>query len=186
MKRATAFTTMMAAGSVLVLFVASGDASSSDAQVLARQADMKAMAAAAKTIGAMFNASVPYASAEFKVAAETIRARAGIALSHQFATGRSSEGSRASLEIEADRPKFDALATDLAIYANALVVAAEQHPDRITADMRMKAGDVRAGGPLAVKPDAAKDAGSMPAEHAYHMMLQTCTSCHARFRVSSD
>lgn len=177
---------MIATGGVVAMFVASGNAGSIDTQPGARQADMKAMAAAAKAIGAMFNATVPYDSMAFRAAAETIRARSGAALSRQFETGRSLEGSHASSAIDADREKFDALAADLAIYANVLVAAAERHPDAITPDMRMRAGDARAGGPLARKTDAAQAAGSVAAEHAYHLMLQTCTSCHARFRASQD
>ncbi|VTZ59830.1 hypothetical protein EMEDMD4_1280017 [Sinorhizobium medicae] len=92
------------------------------------------------------------------------------------------EGSKASASIEADRPTFDKLAAELGAYASALSVAADRNPAVLAPDMRMEGGDVMMGGPLA-KRKAAPDPMKMPAEHALHMMLQTCTSCHAKFRV---
>ncbi len=42
------------------------------------------------------------------------------------------------------------------------------------------------GGPLARKAKTSRDVWSMPAEHAFHLMLQTCKSCHAQFRVRTE
>jgi len=52
--------------------------------------------------------------------------------------------------------------------------------------MRMQGGDAMTGGPLAKKADAVREVSSVPAEHAFHLMLQTCTSCHAKFRVEAE
>jgi len=49
--------------------------------VALRQADMKAMAAAAKTISGMFKDPASYKAAEFRRAADTIRERSGVVLS---------------------------------------------------------------------------------------------------------
>lgn len=92
-------------------------------------------------------------------------------------------GSKASASIETDRQQFDKLADDLGIYASALSIAADRNPDTLGPGTRMKGGEAMMGGPLAKKMDAAREAESMPAEHAFHLMLQTCTSCHAKFRI---
>ncbi len=72
------------------------------------------------------------------------------------------------------------------VFAKSLTSAAESHPDALTPDMRMRAGDVIGLGPFGKKVDPTTEISSMPAEHAFHMMLQTCTSCHARFRVKTN
>ncbi|MEY9324429.1 cytochrome c556 [Sinorhizobium fredii] len=155
-------------------------------EVAQRQQDMKAMAEAAKSINAMFKGSSPYDSKLFKAAAETIRSQSGTALSTLFEGSVTAAGSKASSNIETERQQFDKLALDLSSYAAALSVAADRNRDALGPGMRMQAGDaVAGGGPLAKRIDPARDAISMSAEHAFHLMLQTCTSCHAKFRVES-
>lgn len=95
-------------------------------------------------------------------------------------------GSKASASIAAEREQFDKLAADLLIYASALSAAADRNPNVLSPQMRMQGGDAMMGGPLAKKPQAARDVASMPAEHAFHMLLQTCTSCHAKFRMKDE
>ncbi|RDL48040.1 hypothetical protein BLJAPNOD_05267 [Ensifer sp. M14] len=151
-----------------------------------RQQGMKAMADAAKTINAMFKDTLPYDAKRFKAAAETIRAHSGAALSSLFDDPVTSPGSKASASIEPERQQFDKLANDLSIYASTLSITADRNPDKLGAGTRMQAGDAMGGGPLARKVDAARDAGSMPAEHAFHLMLQACTSCHAKFRIEGE
>lgn len=106
-----------------------------------------------------------------RVAAETISAKSGVALSNQFGSGPVPAGFHASSDIEVEREKFDTLAGDLAVYAKALVSAAEQHPDAITPDMRMNAGDAGAGGPFSRKSDITTAVASMPAQHVFHTMF---------------
>ncbi len=153
--------------------------------VIQRQDSMKAMANAAKTISAMFKDTSPYDAKAFKAAAENIRAHSGATLSAMFDGSGTRAGSKASASIETERQQFDKMANDLGIYASALSVAADRNPDRLGPGTRMQAGDAMGGGPLAKKVDATKDAALMPAEHAFHMMLQTCTSCHAKFRIEA-
>ncbi|CAN7491974.1 cytochrome c [Pararhizobium sp. LjRoot238] len=153
--------------------------------VTQRQHGMKAMADAAKRINAMFKGSTPYDARTFKAASEIIRSQSGAALSALFDGPVTMAGSKASASIETDRQQFDKLAADLGIYASALSVAADRNPDTLGPGMRMQTGDVMGGGPLAKKVGATRDAASMPAEHAFHLMLQTCTSCHAKFRIET-
>ncbi|WP_026620619.1 cytochrome c556 [Ensifer sp. WSM1721] len=154
--------------------------------VAQRQQDMKAMAAAAKTINAMFKGSSAYDAKAFKAAAETIRSRSGERLSSLFDGSVTAPGSTASAGIEAERDQFQKLAADLGVYASAISAAADRNPDVLSPRMRMQAGDAMIGGPLARKADAVRDIASMPAEHAFHLMLQTCTSCHAKFRIKDE
>jgi cytochrome c556 len=154
--------------------------------VAARQLDMKSMAAAAKLIDGMFKGSRSYDSGLFKAAAETICEMSGSALVAHFGGNPVIAGSGASSTIMTEHAEFAALANDLGVYANSLASAAESHPDALTPDMRMRAGDVMGLGPFGKKVDPTTEISSMPAEHAFHMMLQTCTSCHARFRLKTN
>ena len=171
---------------VAVMAVSAATAQPGDSVVRERQRDMKAMAAAAKSIDAVFKGTSPYDAKAFKSAAETIRAYSGKRLWELFGGPVVAVGSKASASIEAERPTFDKLATDLGAYAEALSVAADHNPDVLAPDMRMQGTDATMGGPLANRNAAMPDPMSMPAEHAFHMMLQVCTSCHAKFRTKDN
>jgi len=156
-----------------------------DKTIIARQLDMKSMAEAAKLIDSMFKSDTSYDSRLFKAAAETILKRSGNALVAHFEGNPVIVGSNVSSTILTERAAFAALANDLTVYANSLASAAENHPDALSADMRMKAGDAISLSPFRKKADAAKAVSSITAEHAFHSMLQTCTSCHAKFRLKT-
>ena len=126
------------------------------ADVARRQHDMKEMAGAAKSINAMFKGSAAYDAKAFKAAAETILALSGTALTSLFENSTVAPESKAGANIEGERQQFDKLAADLATYASALSVAADQHPDTIGPRMRMQAGDDVGGGPIARKVDTRK------------------------------
>jgi cytochrome c556 len=151
--------------------------------VAIRQADMKAMAAAAKTISGMFKDSTTYKASEFKLAADTIRDRSGGVLSAHFASAADSRRSKAGPNIFKERDRFDRIANNLRDYAVALDAAAQKNPGPMTASMRMKPGEVMGGGPLGTHVCDEQELLAMPAEHAFHLMLQTCTTCHSRFRM---
>ncbi|ABC91288.1 putative cytochrome c-like protein [Rhizobium etli CFN 42] len=151
--------------------------------VAVRQADMKAMAAAAKTIAGMFKDPTSYKAAEFRLAADVIRDKSGAVLSGHFASEAVSTQSKAKPNILEERERFDRIANDLRDYAVALDAAAEKNPGPITAGMRMRPGEAMGGGPLGTHVSTEQALLAMPAEHAFHLMLQTCTTCHARFRM---
>ncbi|MGO7207350.1 cytochrome c, partial [Rhizobium ruizarguesonis] len=94
--------------------------------VALRQADMKAMAAAAKTISGMFKDPTSYKAAEFRWAADTIRERSGIVLSGHFASETANLQSKAGPNILNERDRFDRIANDLRDYAVALDAAAQK------------------------------------------------------------
>jgi cytochrome c556 len=145
-----------------------------------RQLDMKSMADAAKVIGEMFEDRRPYSQREFRAAAETIRARAGGNLVSAFEGGPQPDSKADTGSISSSAAEFSKLARDLEMYALALSTVADRNPSGLGPETRM--GGTLHGSPFARKPDPGRDAAAVPAEHAYHLMLQTCTSCHAKFR----
>jgi cytochrome c556 len=172
------------AAAMLALVCATALAAAGDAIVMARQASMKEMAAAAKTIAGMFDGKLAYDAAAFKAAAETIRARTGPALIAEFPSATLGAPSGAMLEIDQARPEFEALASRIGTLASALATKAERAPARITDDMRMGSGLVMGGGSLLGKRPVAAEADptKLPAEHLLHLILQDCSNCHSKFR----
>ena len=153
-----------------------------DDTVKERQQDMKEIAAAAKAIAGIFKEPETYSSGSFRQAATAIRVRADQRLVDHFATTTVAEGSKATEAIAAEPDRFAALARDLKSYADALATAADRHPGAMSDDMRMKPGEPMGGGPLGTRVRNEATLSSMSAEHAFHLMLQTCSACHARFR----
>lgn len=164
--------------------VVAANHTSRDAIVEARQASMKEMATAAKTIAGMFDGKLAYDAAAFKAAAETLRARTGPALIAEFPSATLGTPSGAKPDIDLARPEFEALAHNIGTLASALAADAERAPRSITDDMRMGSGLVMGGGSLLGKrPGMAEvDPAKLPAEHVLHLILQDCSSCHSKFR----
>ena len=150
--------------------------------VRARQADMKEISAAAKAISEFFSGKRPYQASEFRRNADVISIRAGEHLVARFATTTSAAGSDAKPEIETDRDKFAELSRQMEVYANRLRDSAEAG-GAMPQSMRMKASEAIEGSPFAKRKDKAPDVDAYSSEHAFHLMLQTCTSCHAAFRI---
>jgi cytochrome c556 len=144
---------------------------------------MKAIGAAAKTISGMFKEPATYSSAEFKRAADAIRDKSGEVLIGHFAAEAADPKSKAKPNIVEERERFDRLANDLKAYATALDIAADKNPETMTDAMRMKPGEPMGGGPLGTHVQNEAQLSSIPAEHAFHLMLQICTTCHSRFRM---
>jgi cytochrome c556 len=175
------------AGLVSVTFCAAGIAAthrSNDPIVLKRQASMKEMATAAKTISEMFSGRLAYDARAFKAAAETIRGRSGDTLIAEFPANSLGGPSAAKAEIEQSREEFGALARHLEMLATALSADADNAPAGITDEMRMGPGLATGGSILAKRSgvSAEADPSKIPAEHVLHLILQNCTSCHAKFR----
>lgn len=178
---------LVAFAAILSLLSAAGFAAvhiPAEGIVAERQAAMKEMARAAKTISDMFEGRLSYDAVVFKHAAETIRRQAGDALVTEFPSGSFGGPTDASAEIDKSRAEFAALASHLEKFASALSAAADAAPDGITKSMRMGQGMIT-GGSLLGKTRAGRaeaDPSTMPAEHVFHLMLQDCASCHVKFR----
>lgn len=182
---------LVAFAAILSLSIVAGYAAvhiPTDGLVTKRQVAMKEMARAAKMIAGMFEGKLSYDAAAFKDAAETIRRHSGEVLVKEFPPGSFGGLSDATAEIDKSRAEFAALARHLETFASALSAAADDAPDGITKSMRMGQGMVT-GGSLLGKPRAGKaeaDPSRMPAEHVFHLMLQDCASCHAKFREKAQ
>lgn len=152
--------------------------------VAERQASMKAMASAAKTISEIFAGKVAYDAAAFKAATETIRRRSGSAMVDAFPADSLGEPSAAKADIGQSQEEFAALARHLERLAAALSDAADDAPEGITEAMRMKPGMAMGSSLLGKRAGGAavSDPSKIPAEHVFHLMLQNCTNCHAKFR----
>ncbi|TJV03111.1 MAG: cytochrome c [Mesorhizobium sp.] len=157
---------------------------SSDATVAARQASMKTMAAAARTIAEMFDGKREYDAGGFKAAADALSAHTSPALLAEFPAGTLGAPSGARVEIDQARPEFEALARHIGKLASALAAKADKAPAEISDDMRMGAGLPMDGGSLLGKrPDTAQaNPAKLPAEHLLHLILQDCSACHSKFR----
>lgn len=170
--------------SVAVSLGAVAIAATFDPAVRQRQADMKAMSAAAKSISEFFAGKRRYRSNDFRDQAHVITVLGGGRLVGHFSSVTNAEGSAAKDEICVEREKFAKLAHDLALYA-AQVEAAASDGDTLPETMRMRPAEMTEGGPFARKRAEKPDVARYSAEHAFHWMLQTCASCHAAFRVKS-
>ncbi|NGO55442.1 cytochrome c [Allomesorhizobium camelthorni] len=171
---------------LVIAAVVAGTASENavDPVVAERQASMKKMANAAKTISGIFDGKLAYDAAAFKEAAETIRRRSGSAMVTEFPRGSFGDPSAAKAEIDQSRAEFAALALHLETLATALSATIDDAPDGITESMRMKPGMAMGSSLLGKRVGGAAEAdpAKMPAEHLFHLMLQDCTDCHAKFR----
>lgn len=167
----------------IVMVSASIGVATSDV-VVERQRSMKAMAAAAKAIDSMFKDPSVYSAEKLRQAAETISRNSGTELGSHFPDPVVVDGSYASAEISTNRDHFDQLASDLKSYADLISTAADKNPRGMSPGMRMKPGEAMGGGPFGVHVEDKAKIASLPAEHAFHLMIQTCTTCHARFRVT--
>lgn len=175
---------------LLLLLVVSAAAAASQladkTAIEARQTSMKEMAASAKRIAGMFAGKVAYDVEAFRQAAGTIRRRAG-ALVTEFPAQSLGPPSAAKPEIDRSREEFAALANHMATLANALSAQADRAPAKaIAQSMRMGPDMAMDGGSLLGKrAGGTGDVAKMPAEHLVHLILQDCTSCHAKFREKS-
>jgi cytochrome c556 len=182
--KAAVTTLLRAAMIATIVMVSAAIAVAMSGAVGDRQASMKAMATAVKTIDSMFKDPSVYSAGKLKQAAETISRNSGTALGSHFPDPVVVDGSYASAEISTNRDHFDQLASDLKSYADLISTAADKNPRGMSPEMRMKPGEAMGGGPLGVHVENKAKSASLPAEHAFHLMIQTCTTCHARFRVT--
>ena len=173
---------VMALTTVIVTLGATTLGTALDDVIAERQRDMKQVAIAAKTMADMFKTPGTYSSTSFRDAALAISVRADRRLVDHFSAVTVAEGSKAAETVATDPERFAALAKDLKTYADALASAADKHPGEMTEDMRMKQGEAMGGGPLGTRLRDETQLSKLSAEHAFHLMLQTCTTCHARFR----
>lgn len=148
-----------------------------------RQQAMKDMASAAKTIAAMFSGDVAYDKTGLQEAASAFVLH-GSELSALFAGAAGSESEADDRGIAAERKGFDEIAARLEELAVAFDRKAARAGNDITPDMRMGSSVPGGGSLLGARPPRSEaDLSVVPAEHLFHMMLETCTTCHSKYRL---
>lgn len=150
--------------------------------VAERQVAMKEMAVAAKTIAQTFDGTHPYDRAAVTGAAQTLARHSGKALTAQFPPGTWGGASSATDEVDRDPTGFAALADELHDLALVFEDKTSQATG-LTPAMRMGAGDAGGGGSLLGRKRATPAPADQSAEHVFHLMLETCTRCHAAYRA---
>lgn len=148
-----------------------------------RQQAMKDMASAAKTIAAIFSGDVAYDKTGLQEAASAFVLH-GSELSALFAGQARSESEADDRRIAAERKEFDEIAARLEQLALAFDRKAARAGDVLTPDMRMGSSVPGGGSLLGAGPSRTEaDLSAIPAEHLFHMMLETCTTCHSKYRL---
>lgn len=149
-----------------------------------RQAGMRTMADAARDIDAMFRGTRSYTAAVFVSAARALHDNSGDAMRSRFPDESLGAPSAANPEIAANREAFDQIADRLETLSAHLAEFADQAPDVITDDMRMGDQPMTGGSLLGARSRTRdEDLASTPPEHVFHLIMETCTTCHARFRT---
>jgi cytochrome c556 len=167
--------------------VLTGTSYATEEPVENRRAMMKEIGLKMRSIVRMFDGVEPYDASVMHRAAEAIGARSGAAMVRLFPRVSSGDGSRASPEIWESPEEFRLLAERLRQYAAIVAKAARENPERISPDMRMRDG-MMGGGSLLRGRDARlqESRDRVPAEHAVHLMMETCSSCHRKFRLGRE
>lgn len=159
-------------------------ASPAEELVSVRQASMKLMASAAKTISEMFAGKAPFNADQFGKSITAIKEHSGRALVAQFPDGTFDGPSAATSRITAERERFDAVAMRLRSLVQVLD-GRMASASAITDQMRMRNTLPSGGSLLGGRNDRhPEDLNELSAEHVFHLMLETCTSCHATFRAA--
>lgn len=157
-----------------------------------RMDGMMAMGDAVKSLSAMMRGEEDYDAAAVKMHGQTIETHAGDALVGLFPKGSDGASSEAKPAIWTDSANFEALASQLETYAIALQVAADNGPMMEDSTQRnmmggsgmmsssdMMNGSGMMGDQTMMSPDAL---AKMPVDGVFNMLVQTCASCHAKYR----
>lgn len=180
-RRSLLMPAILLAGSLPLLALASPQSS----LVAERQTSMKQMAEAVKTIAGMFGGKTGFDPAALQGAATILRDYSGSMLFLAFPDDALElPESNAAAAISAERSRFEALALKLREVATAFDLKT-RNAVAITNDMRMGSSMVMGGSLLGAKTSREQaDLAALPAEHLFHMMLETCTSCHGAYRIN--
>lgn len=163
---------------------------------------MDAMGEAVKTLAAMMRGETKYNAETVRETAAVIDNHAGEAMTALFPEGSDGEPSEAKPAIWTDWQEFQALAGRLDILAAGLGAAADNGmmmqgggtgtgggmmgsgSGMMGGSSGMMGGNSMMGGGSAV-PDA-KELAQMPVDSVFHLVVQTCSSCHTKFRAEKN
>ena len=171
---------------MLVILASATLAAGKEDIVRLRQQGMKQMAAAAKTISEMFGGKRDFDGSDLSEAAGVLKEHSGKTLGSQFPKGSLGAPSDAADRIAAERVAFDTIADRL----SELAIAFDKQTRTalsITQAMRMGSSAMGGGSLLgARKSPGVVDLTTVPAEHLFHMMLDTCSNCHSKYRIRAQ
>lgn len=149
---------------------------------------MKEMKTSMKELSSMFKGKTTYDPALVKQASEVLQAISGEKLTRLFPEGSLHKPSEAKAEIWSEWKRFQTMADDLNIYSAALAEAAgnltedsmDTPNDMMGGDMMGSASDMMGGG------ESMMALGDMPAERVFQLVVDTCSSCHTKFRIEKE
>ncbi|MFH1344027.1 MAG: cytochrome c [Pseudomonadota bacterium] len=168
---------------LLQLTPVTGSGAQPPSTVERRQQAMKDMAAAAKTIAAMFSGDVAYDKTRLQEAASAFVLH-GSELSTLFTGSAETKSEADDRRIAAERKEFNEIAARLEELAVAFDRKAARAGSAITPDMRMGSSIPGGGSLLGARPSRGEvSLNAVPAEHLFHLMLETCTTCHSKYRL---
>lgn len=149
-----------------------------------RMDGMATMGGAVKTISRMFR-SGNYDAELVKTGADAILKHSGEQLLSLFPKGSDGGSSEAKPEIWTDWDGFESLAEQLNVYATAFKANADTPPAEkgISSSMMGTSGmGASTMGADKMMPTAEMLA-EMPADKLFDMIVQTCASCHTKYRI---
>ena len=196
---------MILGGAAIVGLSAAAFAHSGATGVVKERMDaMKSMGEAIKRIKPMMSGEAAYDEAAVREAAQSIAQEAGEAMTSKFPEGSTDDPSEVLPRTWEEWDRFAKLADQLEMAASGLAMAAGNglHGDgHMMGDQSGMMGDTSGmmGGESGMMgsgmmmgnggfPDGmtAEQIGQMPADGAFVMLTQTCSSCHDRYRKDDD
>lgn len=169
-----------------------------------RMVGMSTMSDAVKSVTPLMSGAASYDADTVREAAEAIRAHAGETMTKLFPEGSGGGVSKAKEAVWSEWEEFASLADQLDVYAEGLGLAAEnglgdEGEAAMDAGSMMgggsdmmgggestaDAGSMMGGGAPAVQMLSVEELAEMPADAAFDMVTQTCSSCHTKFRTEA-
>lgn len=148
---------------------------------------MIALGKAAKSLSSMMRGQDDYDAGTVRAAAAEIEAHAGDAMTKLFPEGSEGMPSEARAEIWSDWNTFSELAMRLETLAVGLQAAAgngvEMTNGGSTSQGATGGRSMMGAGAMQLNPQAL---AAMPAGAVFNMVAQTCSACHAEFRLKTQ
>ncbi|WP_377513406.1 c-type cytochrome [Octadecabacter sp. R77987] len=154
---------------------------------------MMAMGNAVKALAPMMRGETAYDADAVRIAAATFTSHAGESMTALFPEGTGGSPSAAKDAVWEDWDEFVSLAEQLATYSAGLALAADNPPIMATGDMSatMMGGETMMGEESAAMMGVAPtldtiEFAAMPVDGAFEMVSQSCSACHAKFRIEAN
>jgi cytochrome c556 len=154
---------------------------------------MMAMGNVVKALAPMMRGEAAHDADAVRAAAATFSVHAGKSMTALFPEGTGGSPSAAKDAVWEDWDEFASIAEQLAIFSAGLALAADNPPIMATGDMSatmmgeetMMGDDSAAMMGVAPAVDTIEFA-AMPVDGAFEMVSQSCSACHAKFRIEAN